>query len=263
MVLSPTQVSPSASVFSSALAVADVAVGVSLAPLSTARWLSRGGGTEKAGPKPKPSNKLPRDRPGMSAIGVCLWSYHASRGCPRVCWVYCFPSHAKSAKATAVHYSYGIRELQIAIPSLSRVAQITDSVLAVAPPGHKGYVRQNHTMVFCNVHCPVYHVQHCVACVSAAADGMDARMGTVDLTAPHSHTARVRQLVSRVLHGANARLVVKVPLRRIASTAYVSYTANDHVASVLLRRTLAFVRNTPNASGNCSSCFCCVAHGTH
>ena len=44
-----------------------------------------------------------------------------------VCLCYCFTTHAKSAYATAVHY-YSIRELQIALPALSRVAQITYSV---------------------------------------------------------------------------------------------------------------------------------------
>ena len=47
-----------------------------------------------------------------------------------VCLFYCFTAHAKSASAIAVHYSYRIRELRMALPSLS----------AVALPVHKGYL---------------------------------------------------------------------------------------------------------------------------
>ena len=56
-----------------------------------------------------------------------------------VCMCCCFTAHGKSGKVTAVHY-YCLRELQIALPSLSHVAQITHSMQAVALPILKGYL---------------------------------------------------------------------------------------------------------------------------
>ena len=58
--------------------------------------------------------------------------HYALCGGANVCLIlYCFTAHAKSAYATAVHY-YRKRELQISLPSLSRAAQITHSLQAVA-----------------------------------------------------------------------------------------------------------------------------------
>ena len=48
--------------------------------------------------------------------------------------LYCFTSYAKSGEATAVHYSYSDCELRTALPSLSRVAQITHPVQAIGRP---------------------------------------------------------------------------------------------------------------------------------